>query len=417
MPAVSSEHRGEDASAGRLTEELNKGRGEGEGGMVHGVISHGGKEVSVSIRTEPQGTERLTLTIEGRLDVTTTGMVWRETMAVVQKASWQRIVVDVSEIDYCDGAGVGLLVELYNHQNEIGGQLEIQGLRPEFQRLLDLFDPTVLRETQREKPRPVDLVEQVGRGAVGVWEDIRVLIAFVGELCVSLGQAAAHPHRVRWKDIFFVAETAGANALPIVALISFLVGMIVAFQSAIALKQFGAEVFIAELIAITMIRELGPLMTAILLAGRSGSAFAAELGTMQVNEEIDALTTMGLDSVRFLVVPRVIAALVLTPLLAMFADMIGMIGGAVVSTSLGYALATYTNRVVASIGPIDLLGGLFKALVFGILIAAIGCLRGLQTTTGPSAVGEAATRAVVSGIVLIVIADGIFGVVFYTLGF
>ena len=417
MPAVSSEHRGEDASAGSMTEELNKGRGEGKGVMVHGVISHGGKEVSVSIRTELEGTKRLTLTIEGRLDVTTTGTVWRETMAVVERASWQRIVVDASGLDYCDGAGVGLLVELSNQQNEAGGELEIRGLRPELQRLLDFFDPAVLREAQREKPRSIDVVEQIGRGALGVWEDIRVLIGFVGELWMALGQAVVKPHRVRWKDTLWVAETAGVNALPIVALISFLVGLIVAFQSAIALKQFGAEVFIAELIAISMIRELGPLMTAILLAGRSGSAFAAELGTMKVNEEIDALTTMGLDSVRFLVVPRVIAALALTPLLAVFADMIGMIGGAVVSLSLGYPLATYTNRALASIGTVDFLGGLFKSLVFGILIAAIGCLRGLQTTTGPSAVGEAATRAVVSGIVLIVMADGIFGVVFYALGF
>jgi phospholipid/cholesterol/gamma-HCH transport system permease protein len=396
---------------------MNDGYVEGEGAMAKDVISRDGGEVSVSIRTEPEGTERLTLTIEGRLDVTTTGAVWRQVMAVVQKAPWQRIVVDASGIDYCDGAGVGLLVELCNQQNEVGGELEIRGLRPEFQRLLDLFDPAVLKEAQREKPRPVHVVEQVGWGAVGVWKDIHALIAFVGELCVALGQAVIHPRRVRWKDAFFVAETAGVNALPIVALISFLVGLIVAFQSAIALKQFGAEVFIAELIAISMIRELGPLMTAILLAGRSGSAFAAELGTMKVNEEIDALTTMGLDSVRFLVVPRVIASLVLTPLLAVFADIIGMMGGALVSVSLGYALATYTNRAVASIGTVDFLGGLFKALVFGILIAAIGCLRGLQTKIGPSAVGEAATRAVVSGIVLIVIADGIFGVVFYALGF
>jgi phospholipid/cholesterol/gamma-HCH transport system permease protein len=385
--------------------------------MVKQVISRGGRAASVSIHSESEGGEHLTVTIEGRLDVMTTGTVWRQVQELAEKTSWKRIVVDASGIDYCDAAGISLLLDLCHRQKEAGGELEVRDLRPEFQRLLDLFDPAVLKEAQKEKPRPTHVIEQIGRGAVGIWADIRALIAFVGELWVALGQAAVQPHRVRWKDTFWVGETAGVNALPIVALISFLVGLIVAFQSAIALKQFGAEIFIAELIAISMIRELGPLMTAILLAGRSGSAFAAELGTMKVNEEIDALTTLGLDSVRFLVVPRVIAALALTPLLAVFADMIGMMGGAVVSLSLGYPLATYVNRAVGSIGPVDFLGGLLKSVVFGILIAAIGCLRGLQTTTGPSAVGEAATRAVVSGIVLIVMADGIFGVVFYTLGF
>ena len=213
-----------------------------------------------------------------------------------------------------------------------------------------------------------------------------------------------------------MAETAGVNAIPIVALISFLVGLIMAFQGAIAMRQFGAEIFIADLIAITMVRELGPLLTAVLLAGRSGSAFAAELGTMRVTEEIDALTTMGLDPVRFLVITRVFAALVMAPLLAVLADVIGVVGGSVVSLSLGYPLVTYVNRATASVNAVDFAGGLFKALIFGILIAAIGCLRGLQTGAGPSAVGESATRAVVSGIILIVIMDGVFGVLFYSLG-
>ena len=185
-------------------------------------------------------------------------------------------------------------------------------------------------------------------------------------------------------------------------------GLIMAFQAAIPLRQFGAELFVANLIGLSMLRELGPLMTAIILAGRSGSAFAAELGTMKVREEIDALKTMGLDPVRFLVVSRVVAAVFMTPLLTIFADLLGLIGGSVVMLSLGFPLITYFHQVQYAVTYGSLVGGLVKAFVFGILVAGIGCLRGLQTQTGATAVGESTTRAVVSGIILITITDGIF---------
>lgn len=192
---------------------------------------------------------------------------------------------------------------------------------------------------------------------------------------------------MRWKDAFLVAGTAGVNALPIVGLISFLVGPIIAFQAAIPMKQSGAEIFVADLIATAMLRELGPLVTAIVLAGRSGLAFAAEIGTMKINEEINALTTMGLDPVRFLVVTRVIAAVLMTPLLSVFANLMGLVGGAIVVLSLGYPLVTYVNQVPGAADFVDLIGGLSKAFVFGLIAAGIGCLRGLQTKTRASAAG------------------------------
>jgi len=216
--------------------------------------------------------------------------------------------------------------------------------------------------------------------------------------------------------VAIVAEKAGVNALPIVALVSFLVGLIMAFQAAIPMRQFGAEIYVADLIALSMLRELGPLMTAIVLTGRSGSAFAAELGTMKVNEEIDALTTMGLDPVRFLVVPRIIAAVAVTPLLAVFADLVGVLGGSIVLVSLGYPLLTYVKEVISATTHVDLLGGLVKSAVFGIVVAGVGCLRGMETGIGATAVGDSTTRAVVAGIVLIVVIDGVFSVVFYQLG-
>ncbi|MCZ6906873.1 MAG: MlaE family lipid ABC transporter permease subunit [Deltaproteobacteria bacterium] len=371
-------------------------------------------QLSASIRADVSAEGLLTIAIAGRLDSKTTGKIWREAVRILERASTTRIVVDGSRIDYCDGSGIALFVELCRRQQRAGRELEIRGLQNESQRLLDQFDPNEFQEPQIEKA--AGFLEEIGQTTVRVWEDTRALVTFVGELGVALVLALFNPRQVRWKDALLVAETAGVNAFPIIALISFLIGLIMAFQSAIPMRQFGAEIFVANLIGLSMLRELGPLMTAIILAGRSGSAFAAELGTMKVNEELDALTTMGLDPVHFLVVPRVISAVLMTPLLALFADLLGLVGGAVVLLSLGFPLITYINQVLSAVTFGDLLGGLVKSFVFGILVAGIGCLRGLQTGTGASAVGESTTRAVVTGLLFIIITDGIFSVAYYYLG-
>jgi phospholipid/cholesterol/gamma-HCH transport system permease protein len=357
------------------------------------------------------------IAVAGRLDAGSTGKIWRPALAIVERAKSRRVVLDASGLEYCDGSGIGLLFELGRQQRQIGGSFEIRGLRPEFQELLEVWVPTEDRTFAAEpRTHSINIAEEVGRGFVGVLHDLGTLVSFVGELVVALVQAASNPRAIRWRDILQVAEKAGVNGLPIVVLISFLMGLIMAFQAALPLGQFGAEIFVANLVALAMLRELGPLMTAILLSGRSGSAFAAELGTMKVREEIDALKTMGLEPVRFLVVPRVIAAVVMTPLLTIFSDLLGLLGGCVVFLSLGFPLITFFHQVQWQVTYVDLLGGLAKSFVFGILVAAIGCLRGLETKIGASAVGESTTRAVVSGIILIVITDGIFSVLYYYLG-
>ncbi len=335
---------------------------------------------------------------------------------MVAGAGVSQVFLDVSKIDYCDGAGIALLVRLREQQQGMGGELEIQGLRAEFQALLEDWEPESVAVSPSQPPSFPRFTAEVGEGVVEIWWDVRTLINFVGELSAALVYAVLHPRSVRWHDMMRVAEAAGVNALPIVMLISFLMGLIMAFQAAVPLRQFGAEIFVANLVALSMLRELGPLMTAIILAGRSGSAFAAEIGTMKVREEIDALKTMGLDPVRFLVVPRVVAAVVMTPLLTLFADLVGLMGGSVVMLSLGFPLITFFNQVQYAVTYGSLLGGLLKAFVFGILVAAVGCLRGLQTETGATSVGESTTRAVVSGIILIAVTDGIFSVVYYYLG-
>lgn len=357
----------------------------------------------------------LTLRLAGWLDAHTVSGLWEKNLKDISRQKPRQLVVDATGIDYCDGAGIAMLVELRRAAGESKLPVEVRGLKADFQTLLEMCDLGETGNVKMARPVPVHLPEDVGRAAFQIWRDISALVGFIGELAVALFLAARHPGNIRWRDALLAAENAGVNALPIVALISFLMGLIMAFQSAVPMRQFGVEIFVADLVALSMLRELGPLMTAIILAGRSGSAFAAEIGTMKVNEEINALTTMGLDPVRFLVVTRVIAAVTMMPLLTIFANLMGLIGGSVVLLSMGYPLVTYVQEVLGAVGLKDLVSGMVKAVVFGVLVAGIGCLRGLQTRTGASAVGLSTTSAVVSGIVLIVLADGVFSVVFYYL--
>ncbi len=370
---------------------------------------------SASLHSDGPRNGVLKLAIAGRLDADSTGGIWRESTRLVAAARAVTVDLDAAAIDYCDGSGIALLIQLRRLQQKNAGRLEIHGLRPEFQELLDDWAQGSAETGQSKTKVRVQLAEEIGRGAVQVWQDIHELIAFVGQLGLAMVKAARHPSTIRWRDTLLIAEEVGVNALPIVALLSFLVGVIMAFQAAVALRQFGAEIFVANMIGLSVLREMGPLMTAIILAGRSGSAFAAEIGTMKVREEIDALKTMGLEPVRFLVVPRVLAALAMTPVLTVFADLLGVMGGSVVMMSLGFPLITFFHQLQLAVSYGSLVGGLVKAFAFGILVAAIGCLRGLQTQSGASAVGLSTTHAVVSGIILIVITDGIFTVIYYYL--
>ena len=372
------------------------------------------RESAATLRAEAEADGSLRLRIAGRLDARTTGAAWRAAERALEQARPRRLVLDASGLDYCDGSGVALLSTLRRRQEAAGAGFELVALPPELAPLLELLDPP--REPPPAREEEIGLVERVGRLAAELAQQGVALVAFVGEAAAALAWAVSHPRRVRWHDVLFVAQRVGAEAVGIVALVGFLFGLILCFQSANALQRFGAEIFMADGLSIALVREMSGLVTAILLAGRSGSAFAAEIGTMKVNEEVDALTTMGIDPVRFLVVSRVLAAVTMTPLLAAVFGLFGFIGGGLVFTSFGYGAITFVNRSVAAVTLVDLLGGLFKALVFSILVSAIGCLRGLETGSGPSAVGLSTTRAVVSGIVLIALADGILAVVYSTLG-
>ena len=375
-----------------------------------GALMASGPAATLAVSDGADGRE---LRLSGRLDAYSIAGVWGQARTAVAQAPERKVIIDASRVDYCDGGGVAMLVDLLRQERSAQAPVTVRGLKPEFQTLLDQFNPAALRPPARAHEERLHAVQEIGRAALITWRDIVTQVAFVGETSSALWYAVRHPSTVRWKDVWYTCEQVGANALPIVALISFLLGIILAFQSAVPMRQFGAELFVADLVGLAILRELGPLMTAILLAGRSGAAFAAEIGTMKVNEELDALTTMGLDPVRFLVVTRILAAVLMVPLLTLFADVIGVLGGALTMISFNIPILTFLREVDSLVDVKDLFAGLAKTPVFAILIAGIGCLRGLQTQSGASAVGISATRAVVSGIVLLVVVDGIYAFIYY----
>jgi phospholipid/cholesterol/gamma-HCH transport system permease protein len=240
---------------------------------------------------------------------------------------------------------------------------------------------------------------------------------FMGDVALATGAALRSPRSVNWGDVWHVMERAGADAVPIVALLTFLVGLVTGFQAAIQLKQFGANIFVADLVALSITRELGPLMTAIIVAGRSGAAFAAELGTMRVSEEIDALVTLGLDPYRFLVLPRVVALLVVTPLLTLLADLCGIFGGLLVAlVTLDLTVGTFLREARSALDLWDVSSGLLKGVAFGGVLALIACQRGLAATGGAEGVGRVTTSAVVTSLFALVLMDALFTVLFNAFG-
>jgi len=370
------------------------------------------------IRTEYKAENgNLKLSLAGRLDADSISSVWPEAKRKLLSIKPLMMEVDAVGVEYCDGSGAALFLILKKIQKEKNRKLVIKGLKPEFEQLVKIFDPGDIVEPQPKQFSIQGFTVRAGQICWNLLSDVKTEIAFGGEVCVKFISAVFKPHTIRWTDTFLIAEKSGADAVGITCLLGFLIGLILAFQSAIAMQQFGTQIYVADLVVIVLFRELGALITAVIFAARSGSAFAAEIGTMKVNEEIDALTTMGLDPVKFLAVPRMLAGLVMMPLLTMFNLLFGLIGCGMVMASLGFPFVTFMNRIRDACDLGDFTGGMIKTFIFGMLIAVIGCLRGLQTKTGASAVGDSATKAVVTSIIAIVVVDGIFAVVYYFIGF
>jgi phospholipid/cholesterol/gamma-HCH transport system permease protein len=333
----------------------------------------------------------------------------------LQGAAPAAVTLDLAAVEYLDSAGALALRQL--ERDFKAGQVPCSfvNVSPHARSILDLIDceelarpPLIGKQPSRE------LFEQVGEASLRVANDLVQVLTFLGELLLALGSCLLHPRSVRWGDVLFYMKRAGADGLPIIGLIGLLLGLIIAFMSSLQLKQFGANIYVASLLAVAMVQELGPIMTAILVAGRSGSAFAAEIGTMKVNEEVDALVTMGFNPVKFLAVPKVLAALVVVPLLTIYAILFGLLGGMIIGVlGLDLTVYSYVAETHRSLELFDLIATLVKSAVFALLVAGIGCQRGFQVRGGAEAVGSATTSAVVAGIFLIIVTDSAFALVLH----
>jgi phospholipid/cholesterol/gamma-HCH transport system permease protein len=355
----------------------------------------------------PAPGDAATITLEGRVTAHTAGPVWQKALDTLAANPDRPVIVDASRLEHIDDVGIALLFDLVRRERPPTAKVELRALAPRFAALVDAYDPKDFARPATRRRR-VGAFEHMGRSTAEVVAYAQEMVDFV-EACAAAAWGACRGRGgVRWGDVLDVATEAGANAVPIVLLIGFLMGVIIAFEIGLVAQQFGAVIFVVNGVGVAMLRELGPLMTAIVFAGRTGAAFAAQIGTQKVNEEVNAITTFGLSPVQFLVLPRLIAATLMVPLLSVLADVVGVFGGAVVMSGFGVGFLQFYNQLLGAVGAGDFVLGLVKAAAYGLAIAAIGCERGLATGAGATSVGLSTTSAVVSSIVSIVVIDGIF---------
>jgi phospholipid/cholesterol/gamma-HCH transport system permease protein len=333
------------------------------------------------------------------------------------------LTLEASKLTDLDTAGAWVL-QKFLHQVQLGANaeqmpLKVTGLDPQFSRLL-----TEVGESQGElvtdnKPKSSLLyvishkLNSLGKGCVQAMLNMGDFLSFTGEAAIALGGWLAHSSRIRWRPILFNIRSAGFDALPIVSLLSMMLGVVVGYQGADQLVRYGASIFIADVVGLSMLREFAPLMTAIIIAGRSGSAYAAQIGTMAVTEEIDAITTMGIEPMDVLVLPKLIGLLIALPLLTVFADFLGVIGGMLMAQQkLGIGFPEFLDRFVKAVSVTSFMVGIAKAPVFALIIALVGCYQGFRTKGGADSVGQQTTKSVVQSVFLVIVVDAIFSVVF-----
>jgi phospholipid/cholesterol/gamma-HCH transport system permease protein len=348
------------------------------------------------------------LVFAGRLDADGAARLWTETLKAATAAKGKSLAFDLSAVSHCDTAGATLLVAA---EQACGAPATLSGASERLRPLIERVRQALPAPLPRKRVPWVVTFHPLKSGVTAALDGI----AFLGETVVALALAPRRLRMLRPGDLLTIADQAGVKAMPLVILLGFLIGLILAFQSAVPMQQFGAVIYVANLVSISLFRELGPLLAAVILSGRTASAFAAEIGTMKVNEEIDALSTMGLDPVTMLVLPRLFAAVLVMPMLTIGLELAGLVGMTVVMEVFGFPLVAITRQVQGAATVGDLAGGLVKALCFAAVVAAIGCNRGLATGQGPRAVGISTTAAVVGGIVATIALDGAFALIFYRL--
>jgi len=322
------------------------------------------------------------------------------------------IEMESSAITALDTLGAWLLHSAVSALEQQGCSVRIIGLRPEFRALLDLIAVRAVQPVLPARPKE-GLLASIGQQAWQRMENMYGMLAFVGESAIALLRSIVQPRRIRWKTILHNIQTAGFDALPIVGLLSFLMGVVIAYQGADQLQRIGANIYIADLVGLTMLRELSPLLTAIIVAGRSGSAYAAQIGTMKVTEEIDALRTIGVAPQELLVLPKLLALVIALPLLTVYADVTGVLGGMIMANSkLDVSFVVFLDRLGDAVSMSSFLTGIVKAPVFAAIIALVGCFQGFQVGGSADSVGRQTTLSVVQSIFLVILADALFSVVF-----
>ncbi|MBE0623249.1 MAG: MlaE family lipid ABC transporter permease subunit [Burkholderiales bacterium] len=329
------------------------------------------------------------------------------------------VIADAAGVEALDTAGAWVLQKLLLRLRDEGMVVTLRGLRPEFAGLLQgVGEQQAGRDNANAaaaRPR-ASLLEDLGRGAESAFEQLLALLGFVGESALALAGWVARPARIRWRPLLYNVRDAGFNALPIVGLLAFLLGVVVAYQGAGQLRQYGANIFVVDLVGLSMLREFAPLITAIIVAGRSGSAYAAQIGTMSVSEEIDAMRTLGIAPLDVLVLPKVLALLIALPLLTVFADLLGVFGGMIMARAqLGVGYGEFLDRFATAVSMTSYLIGICKAPVFAAIIAVVGCFQGFRARGGADSVGRQTTRSVVQSIFLVIVADALFSVAFSAL--
>lgn len=353
------------------------------------------------------------LQIQGSINAENAADLIHEITPLLKEKNPYSLTVDLNQTTYLDDYGALALSELRETVIKGKGDFRLTNANEKIDRILSILDfESIAKRTPFEKKRSPGIFIRLGEAIFQVAADIKYLVSFIGSVFLSFVYICLHPKSLRADDTFLSMQRTGVDALPIVALISFLLGLIIAFMSSIQLRQFGANIYVASLVGVAMTYELGPIMTAILVAGRSGSAFASEIGTMKISEEIDALYTMGFDPTRFLVAPKILSALIMVPILTLFSDVFAILGGLIVGVlMLDLTSTAYINQTLKTLTLFDIFWGVMKSAIFAVIISWIGCLRGFQVRGGADSVGRAATSAVVSSIFLIIVVDAIFAII------
>jgi len=321
-------------------------------------------------------------------------------------------LIMTAEVSALDTTGAWLLHRTIHALERSGRKVTLEGLRPEFGALLTLVAGANMAQ-KLIAPPTLSLLNKIGQRTWHALQNLLAMLAFVGECAMVLLRALAHPQTIRWRPVLHNLQSAGFDALPIVGLLSFLMGVVIAYQGADQLQRFGANIFIVDLVSLSMLRELSPLMTAIIVAGRSGSAYAAQIGTMKVTEEIDALRTIGIGPIELLVLPKMLALIIALPLLTLYADITGVLGGMIMASSkLGVSFDVFLDRIGNAVSLSSFLTGIGKAPVFAAIISLVGCFQGFQVGGSADSVGRQTTVSVVQSIFLVILADALFSVVF-----